>query len=83
MRSLKKLVFAMVLLMGVKAQAQTVEAGLKAWSNENYNTALDIFKKATEADPNNATAWFYYGQALFKSGDVVGAKAINDVLQPE
>ncbi len=78
MRSLKKLVFAMVLLMGVKAQAQTVDAGLKAWSNENYNTALDIFKKATEADPNNATAWFYYGQALFKSGDVVGAKAAFD-----
>ncbi len=78
MRSLKKLVFAIVLFACVKAPSQTMEDGLKALSNENFNSALDIFKKLSEADPSSASALFQYGQALFKAGNFDGAKAAFD-----
>jgi tetratricopeptide (TPR) repeat protein len=75
MRNLKKLFLAMVLFTCVKTQAQSIDDGFKAWNNENYNTARDIFKKVSDADPGNATALFYYGQSLFKTNDINGAKA--------
>ena len=79
MRSLKKLVVvAMVIFASLRIQAQTIEDGMKAWSNENFNTARDIFKKVSDADPNNATALFYYGQSLFKTEDINGARAAFD-----
>ncbi len=78
MRSLKRIVLAIVLFSSVNLHAQTMEDGLKAWRNENFNTARDIFKKVTDAEPTNAMALFYYGQSLFKTGDVNGAKAAFD-----
>ncbi len=78
MRSLKKFILFVVLCISVKIQAQSIEEGLKAWDNENYNTARDIFKKVSQADPGNATAFFYYGQALFRAGDINGARAAFD-----
>lgn len=78
MISIKKLVIMVALFVTVKANSQTLDDGLKAWNNENYNTARDIFKKVSDADPGNAMAYFYYGQALFITGDIAGAKASFD-----
>jgi tetratricopeptide (TPR) repeat protein len=78
MRSLKKLLFVVTLFTAAGAYAQTLDEGLKAWRNENYITARDIFKKVTDADPGNATALFHYGESLFKTGDVAGAQAAFD-----
>ncbi len=78
MSILKKLLLVGLILMRVSVQSQTLKDGLTAWGNENYISAREIFKKVSEAEPTNATAAFYYGQVLFKLGDVNGSKASFD-----
>lgn len=85
MRTILKLVIALMLLPGMFVQAQTLEDGVKAMENENYKTARDIFQKVSNADPANASALFYLGEALFKTGDVAAAQSAYDkcvVAQP-
>jgi tetratricopeptide (TPR) repeat protein len=66
------------LMTFMQARSQSIPDGIKAWENQNYNTSRDIFKKVTDAEPGNAKAWYYYGKALFKTGDIAGAKTAFD-----
>lgn len=46
-------------------QAQTMADGLKALDFEKYESARNIFKSLTQAEPANPQNWFYLGQAYF------------------
>jgi tetratricopeptide (TPR) repeat protein len=74
----KSILTVVMMLMAFALRSQTIPDGIKAWENQNYNTARDIFKKVTETDPSNGKAYYYYGKALFKTGDIAGAKMAFD-----
>ena len=56
MRTIFKIVIALMLVPGMYVKAQTLDEGVKAMENENYRTARDIFQKVSNADPANAKA---------------------------
>lgn len=57
---------AACLLMGVATvQAQTVEAGIKAYENGNFATARSVFHALVANAEPNALNWFWYGESLY------------------
>lgn len=51
--------------------SQSIDDGIKALSNQNYNTARSIFKNITAQQPTNSSAYYYLGQ-------VYGFLGLND-----
>ncbi|MCU0423631.1 MAG: tetratricopeptide repeat protein [Bacteroidia bacterium] len=58
---LKSLIGAAVI--GLSAQAQTLNDGLKAFEFEKFEAARSIFSALVQKDAKDAESWFYLGQA--------------------
>ncbi|MEP6616342.1 MAG: tetratricopeptide repeat protein [Ginsengibacter sp.] len=56
--------------------AQNIDDGKRFLYYERYNSAKDIFTKLVNANPNNADAVYWLGQALIGQEDIAGAKAL-------
>ena len=68
---MKNVVFILMLFFAGICQAQEVNSrinkGNEAYKQQQYEKAAEAYKEALQADPNNATAAFNLGNALFKS----------------
>ena len=56
--------------------AQSIDDGKRFLYYERYNSAKDIFTKLAAANPNNADATYWLGQALIGQEDLAGAAAL-------
>ncbi len=52
-----------------------LEAGYSASKAEDYETAVSLFSRVVELEPEHATAWYRLGKALVKSGE--GEKGVE------
>ncbi len=52
---------ALMLAISFFANAQTIDDGLKAIDNENYETARRIFLNYTKSNPIDAMGWYFLG----------------------
>lgn len=46
--------------------AQTLKDALRLTDNEQYDIADGVYKSLIQKEPNNGTAWFYYGENFWK-----------------
>lgn len=51
-----------ILSISIYAQSET-EKGVELYRNGDYKKALDVLKRATKAEANNAQAWYFLGLA--------------------
>lgn len=77
-RALSCVVLALCLLLGSwqsYAQSNAFEAGVKAYSEADYDSAIRFFTDALESDPQGPTAELYYnlGASHYKRGDLPAA----------
>jgi urea transport system substrate-binding protein len=74
-----------VLLVGSIGFAQTnsgapdlaakTEQAAQAFKSGDYARANALFREVTVLNPQNATAWYFLGQSLERTGDVSGARS--------
>ena len=69
------LLFAAALSMAAEAGKNEFVGGLDLLTNEKWSDAAASFRKAVEADDENAIYYLHMGVALTMSGDSPGAKA--------
>ncbi|MGE5107121.1 MAG: tetratricopeptide repeat protein [Sphingobacteriales bacterium] len=67
---------AAILLTGRLLFAQSVDEGKRFIYYERYKSAKDVLEKIVAADPANADAAYYLGQAYIGLEDIAGAKAV-------
>ena len=74
---MKKITLVMLsFLIVAMAMAQNVEEGIKQLYYQKYNTAMQTLQNAVNANPKDANAIYWLGQAFIATEDVNGAKAI-------
>lgn len=72
----KAILVAAILLTGKLLFAQSVDEGKKFIYYERYKSAKDVLEKIVAAEPANADAAYYLGQAYIGMEDIAGAKAV-------
>jgi len=77
MRKIKGIsLFSAFLLCCNILTAQNLDDGKRFLYYERYNSAKDVFNKLVSANPNNAEAVYWLGQAMIGQDDVAGAQAL-------
>lgn len=72
----------LVSLIGPQLSKEFCSAGSTSVMSQNYDAAIESFKKAVYYDPNNAEALLYLGNAYRLSGDAVNALTVyNSVIE--
>jgi tetratricopeptide (TPR) repeat protein len=67
---MKKIIFALILsFFFLLGNAQTLQEGIKHMENENYTAALQTFQSLCQADPKNASVYYYIGEVHYALED--------------
>ena len=61
--------FMMLLFFVGSASAQTIDEGKSFLYYERFESAINVFQKILNSDPNNEAAAFWLGQAYLRNDD--------------
>ena len=83
---MKKTIFTLIAAISICSvtKAQSAEDGIKFIYYEKFKSAVDVLQKAVAANPSDATAAYWLGQAYLQQNpkDIVDAKKVyQDALQ--
>lgn len=70
----KMMALGLMLISSLLMNAQNIQDGMKAFYNENYKQATDIFQKLVTAEPENTEYLYHYGFIQFRNGEYAAAK---------
>lgn len=71
----KLLMTVAVLVMAAGATAQTLGDAIKLTDKEQFEKATGAFRKLVTAEPQNAEAWFYFGESYWENERADSAEA--------
>lgn len=71
--NMKKILLTGIVGCSLGASAQTLQDAITKTDNERFEAASSDFKTLLAKEPNNGTLYFYYGDNMFKKGELDSA----------